>query len=271
MTGSDARRELSIVIPAYFEEERLEQTTLEAVEAAEATLDAFEIIIVNDGSTDGTGAIADRLAAADPRISVIHFPVNRGVGAAYRAGLAQARFANLTLVPGDRAFEPSGVHRLFQAVGQADMIISYRANPAARIPIRRLLSRICTFQLRLTTRCQLKDGHSLYVWPVAEARKVRTPPDYSYHLVTLVTLLQRVRSYAEVPVTLTPKPDEQSRVLRWGVVLTLARRLSILTVRSFLRFYMPKPRRIEVVSPSSRMPAMSAANSGQRLPLAAGK
>ena len=101
-------------------------------------------------------------------------------------------------------------------------------------------------QLRITTRCWLRDGHSLYVWPVKLARSIDIPPDYSYHLVTLVSLLQKVASYAELPVTLTPKPDEYSRVLRLGVVLTLAWRLSLLTLASFARIGTPPPKRIEL-------------------------
>jgi dolichol-phosphate mannosyltransferase len=222
------------VIPAFCEEDRLERTAREALAAARNTLEEFEIIIVDDGSTDGTSDIADRLACALKCVSVVHFPENRGVGAAYQAGLARARYSKISLVPGDHAFEQSGLEAVFRAAGTADMVISYRCNPAARSPIRRLLSVICNQLLRLTTRCPLRDGHSLYVWPVDLARQVQTPPDYSYHLVTLVSLLRRVKSYTEVPVCLTPKPDAHSRVLRWRVVWTLGWRLSNLLIQSLL-------------------------------------
>lgn len=240
------RRQLTIVIPAYCEQDRLILTATEVISAAHETLDDFEIIIINDGSTDNTREIANSLAAEYDCVSVIHFETNRGVGAAYRAGLDYARYDNISLVPGDHAFEKSGLHDMFANVGQADMIISYRANPLARSPLRRLLSRICTFQLRITTRCWLRDGHSLYVWPVKLARSIDTPNDYSYHLVTLVSLLQRVSSYAELPVTLTPKPDEYSRVLRLGVVVVLAYRLSLLTLVSFTSFRNPALKKIEL-------------------------
>ena len=245
-TQNHSPRRLSIVIPAYCEEERLALAANEVISAASETLDDFEVIIVNDGLTDGTRVVADSLAAAHDAVSVIHFEKNRGVGAAYKAGLESARFENISLVPGDRAFARSGLVDVFGAVGQADMIISYRANPRARSPVRRLLSRICTMQLRLTTRCWLRDGHSLYVWPVKLARKVVTPADYSYHLVTLVTLLQQVNTYAELPVILTPKPDEYSRVLSLKVVSTLAWRLSLLTLKSLSRFGTPRPKALVI-------------------------
>lgn len=248
MTLETTPRRLSIIIPAYSEEKRLGLTTNDVLSAAKEKLHEFEVIIVNDGSTDGTREVADRLARENKEVSVIHFERNQGVGAAYKAGLERAKFDFLSLVPGDRAFEKSGLLDMFSAVGQADMIISYRANPRARAPIRRLLSKICTLQLRITTRCWLRDGHSLYVWPVALARTIKTPADYSYHLVTLVNLLQRVSSYAEISVKLTPKPDVHSRVLAWRVVTTLAWRLSMLTLKSLLRLDATRPRVVTISS-----------------------
>lgn len=254
-------RRLTIVIPAYCEEERLALATFEVISAASETLDDFEIIIVNDGSTDGTREVADNLAAAHDIVSVIHFEKNRGVGAAYKAALERARFENISLVPGDRAFEKSGLIDVFGAVGQADMIISYRANPSARSPIRRLLSVAFTLQLSITTRCWLRDGHSLYVWPVKLVQNIETPADYSYHLTTLVNLLQQVNTYAELPVTLTSKPDESSRVLSWRVVSAKVWRLSVLTLKSFARLGAPRPQAV-IISPrtdSSCLPVESAA------------
>jgi hypothetical protein len=247
-------KRLSIVIPAYCEEERLALATEEVISAASETLDEFEVIIVNDGSTDATGEVADRLAATYPMVSVIHFNHNQGVGAAYRAGLKRARFENLSLVPGDRPFERSGLVRVFGAVGLADMVISYRVNPRARTPVRRLMSRVFTTQLGITTRCRLRDGHSMYVWPVELARRIQTPPGYAYHLVTMVKLLQQVSTYAEVPVILTPKPDASSRVLRWGVVSALAWRLSLLTLESLRYIGEPRPRAVPVPEPRFALP-----------------
>jgi len=249
--SNSSPRKLSIVIPAYCEENRLALTTAEVISAANETLDNFEVIIVNDGSTDGTRDVANCLAAEHDVVSVIHLERNQGVGAAYKAGLEQARFDFISLVPGDRAFEKSGLIDVFGAVGHAEMIISYRANPRARSPVRRLLSRICTMQLRITTRCWLRDGHSLYVWPVHLARRINTPVDYSYHLVTLVALLQQVSTYVELPVTLAPKPDESSRVMDWRVISSLAWRLSVLMLKSFVKLGVTPPKAV-VVSPDAR-------------------
>ncbi len=213
--------QLSIVVPALNEEGRLAVTVQEAIRTAQKHLDAFELIIVNDGSTDGTFEAAEQLALRFPCVSVVHFPENRGVGAAYYEGLRLARFPYLTLIPGDNAFRQSGLEAMFPLVGRHEMIISYRANPRARTPLRLLLSRCCTTAMRMLTGCPIRDAHSLYVFPVAKARQTPRNAGYGYHIETLAALLRGGLSYAEVPVLLNPRPDSSSKVMRPGVLLRL--------------------------------------------------
>ena len=223
---------LTVIVPAWNEEGRLATTVEEVVLAAQRHLRVYEIIIVNDGSTDCTAAVAESLAAKYANIRVIHHATNRGVGAAYYTGLSLARHPNLTLVPGDNAFHVSGLDALFELVGSVEMVISYRANPRARTPLRRLLSRCCTLGMRLVTGQPIRDAHSLYVFPVAEARQVRRNSGYGYHIETLSTLLRGGVPYAEVAVRLNPRPDSSSKVMRLGVLLRLAATMG----RQFIRF-----------------------------------
>jgi glycosyltransferase involved in cell wall biosynthesis len=239
-------RSLSIVVPAHNEEKRLRTTLEGVVAAADAVLPQYEVIIVDDGSSDGTRRIADAWAAAHPYSVVIHHPVNRGVGAAYWNALQMARHPFLTLVPGDNAFESACLPAFFSTVGQAEMIISYRANPAARTPVRRLLSIICTALLRIATGLPLRDGHSLYVWPVDKARKVAVPYDYRYHLTSLCALVPEVATYAEIPVRLTPMPDMFSRVLRPKVVLGLGWAMLRILARQSIKRRAHRPFKIEI-------------------------
>lgn len=228
-------KRLTIIVPAYNEAARLATTVREILTEAAAALDAYEVLIVNDGSTDATAAVADELASAHHAVRAIHQPVNRGVGAAYYTALHQAAFENVTLVPGDNAFHHSGLRTLFHAVGDADLIISYRANIEARTPVRRLLSRSCNRAMRLLTGCPIRDTHSLFVFPVALARTIPENRGYGYHMEALATLLQRVDSYLEVPVLLNPKPDASSRVMRLRPLACLARTMLGLYARRFTR------------------------------------
>jgi glycosyltransferase involved in cell wall biosynthesis len=223
---------LTIVVPAWNEAKRLGVTVEEVVAAARRWLRAYEVIIVNDGSTDGTAAVADALAARFPGVTVVHHATNLGVGAAYHTGLTLANFPYLTLVPGDNAFHHTGLDAVFALVGTVPMVVTYRANPRARSPMRRLLSRCCTVGMRLVTGQPIRDAHSLYVFPVAEARQVRRNTGYGYHIETLSTLLRGGVPFAEVPVVLNPRPDSSSKVMRLGVLL----RLITTMARQFVRF-----------------------------------
>jgi glycosyltransferase involved in cell wall biosynthesis len=226
--------ELTVIVPAFNEEGRLAKTVREVFQAAQRTLEAFEIIIVNDGSRDRTGKVADSLARQYRWVSAVHQPFNLGVGAAYYRGLCLARYPYLTLVPGDNAFCPSGLEAVFRLVGVRDMVISYRVNSEARTPLRRLLSRCCTGAMRLLTGCKIQDAHSLFVFPVRQARQVRMNPGYGYHIETLSTLLRGGLSYVEVPVRLNPRPDASSKVMRPGVLARLILTLARLYVRYLL-------------------------------------
>lgn len=137
---------LTIVVPAFNEEARLENTVRETHSCATRWIEAFEMIIVNDGSTDRTGNIADSMAKElSPVVKAVHFPANRGVGAAYIEGLKRAQYPFLTLIPGDNAFNRSGIERVFSQVGTSDLMASYRTNPEARTTLRRWLSVLASY------------------------------------------------------------------------------------------------------------------------------
>jgi glycosyltransferase involved in cell wall biosynthesis len=223
---------LTVIVPAWNEERRLAATVEEVVAAAARHLRAFEVIVVDDGSTDGTAAVADSLARRFPSVSVVRHPGNLGVGAAYYTGLTLAKYPYLSLVPGDNAFHSSGLEAVFALVGTVEMVVTYRSNPSARTPLRRLLSRCCTLGMRLVTGRPIRDAHSLYVFPVAAARQVRRNGGYGYHIETLSTLLRGGVPYAEAPVRLNPRPDSSSKVMRLGVLARLAATMG----RQFLRF-----------------------------------
>jgi glycosyltransferase involved in cell wall biosynthesis len=245
LNASGQKPAVTIAVPALNEEVRLEKTVGEAVQAAEDLLPDYEIVIVNDGSDDGTADVADRLATSNAKVSVIHQPTNLGVGAAYSAVLARAKHPYIMVIPGDNAFEESGVRQVFSVAGKAEIVVSYRSNPTARMLVRRIMSKICTMMLRVATGCPLRDGHSLFLWPCSSARNVKVPTDYRYHLVTLSSLLPRAESYIEVPVILSPRPDSFSRVLRLRTVWRLGLMMTVMMFKNLTTSFPTKPVRID--------------------------
>jgi glycosyltransferase involved in cell wall biosynthesis len=232
--GLGRLRRLTVVVPAYNEEQKLAKTVREILEAANRELDDFEVIVVNDGSTDATGAVANSLAREHPQVSVAHQPANRGVGAAYYLGLTRARYPALTVIPGDNAFHFSGVEALFRSVGSAELVVSYRDNMQARTPLRRFLSVCCTATMRWLTGRPIRDAHSMFVFPVEQARQIPVNDGYGYHIEALSSLLQTCRSYAEVPVRLNPRPDASSGVMRPRVIASLVWTMARMYCRRFL-------------------------------------
>ena len=119
---------LSVVIPLYDEEAYVERTVAAARAILEEMAGDWEIVLVDDASTDRTGALADALARADPRVRVIHQAVNRGLGATLRAGYAAATkelvFYTAADLPVDLGELPRAVRLL--EYQQADLLAGYR-------------------------------------------------------------------------------------------------------------------------------------------------
>jgi glycosyltransferase involved in cell wall biosynthesis len=131
---------LSYFFPAHNEEANLEGLVAEALEALPNLADVFEIIAVDDGSTDATPAIADALAAANPGVvRVVHHPSNLGYGSALRSGFAAARYPFIVFTDGDRQFKVADLSRLTERLAGADhpdVVVGYRikrADPRLRI------------------------------------------------------------------------------------------------------------------------------------------
>ncbi|MCG3172312.1 MAG: Undecaprenyl-phosphate 4-deoxy-4-formamido-L-arabinose transferase [Myxococcota bacterium] len=155
---------LSIVIPAYNEEQGLRDIVRETVEAAERAAPEFEIIIVNDGSSDGTGAIADGLAKMDARIRVVHHERNRGSGMAIRTGAAAARMELVMYVPADGQFELSEIGAYVNAARDADIVIGARMSREDYSAFRLASSRTFIFLCNRLFDQNFRDVNWVHLW-----------------------------------------------------------------------------------------------------------
>jgi glycosyltransferase involved in cell wall biosynthesis len=118
---------LSIVLPAYNEEENVE-SAVEQVSAVAQQLEVdYEIILVNDGSTDRTGEIGCELMQRIPNFQLVeHYP-NRGYGGSLKAGFAAATKDLVAFVPADNQFDFSEITRFLERINEADIVSGYRA------------------------------------------------------------------------------------------------------------------------------------------------
>ena len=149
---------LSYFFPAHNEAANIEALVAEALAELPRLAETFEIIAVNDGSKDETGALADKLAAAHPGVvRAVHHAVNQGYGAALRSGFGASRYPLVCFTDGDRQFKVADLGRLLARMEQPtrrqgdvepDVVVGYRIKRADPV-IRLLYARTYRACLRL--------------------------------------------------------------------------------------------------------------------------
>jgi glycosyltransferase involved in cell wall biosynthesis len=129
---------ISVFFPCYNEQENLDRTIRRALEVLEKLNVDFEIVIINDGSSDDTGKIADRFAAKNHRVKVVHHPDNLGYGAALTSGFKAATKDLVFYTDGDGQFDIGEMPPLLPLMKEYDIVTCYRLN--RRDPVLRKLN-----------------------------------------------------------------------------------------------------------------------------------
>lgn len=132
---------LSIFFPCYNEEGNVERVTRAALEAGPRVADETEVIIVNDGSRDKTGEIAERLAKEDGRIRAVHNNPNLGYGGAVARGLKESRQPWIFFTDGDGQFDMGEIDKLVSLLDQCEFAVGYRIKRAD--PLMRKVNAFC--------------------------------------------------------------------------------------------------------------------------------
>jgi glycosyltransferase involved in cell wall biosynthesis len=145
MSRATPSMDVSAVLPAYNEQANLEQSVGRTADALAEHARSFEIIVVDDGSRDGSPAVLERLKAAHANLRVIRHPVNRGYGAAVRSGFDAARLPWVFLMDADNQFDPSEIRLLLERAAEADIVTGYRRH--RRDPLPRRLNAFAFFTL----------------------------------------------------------------------------------------------------------------------------
>ncbi len=150
--------QLSVFLPAYNEEDNLERTVANVIENLKQNVSLWEIVIVNDGSKDKTGKIADSLAKKDKRITVIHHHPNRGYGAAFKSGLYGCKYPWISFIDSDGQFDFKEISRFIktQQKTSADMVIGYYLGRKVHFT-RKLNSKIWQFIVYLLFGLNVRD------------------------------------------------------------------------------------------------------------------
>jgi len=134
-------KSLSVFFPCYNEEANVEKTTLAALKVVSRLVDDYEIIIVDDGSKDRTGEIADRLAAEHPNVRAVHNRPNLGYGGALQRGFREACKDYIFYTDGDGQFDFEEIPKLFPLMEQYDIVSGYRLD--RKDPVIRKINAFC--------------------------------------------------------------------------------------------------------------------------------
>jgi dolichol-phosphate mannosyltransferase len=236
------------IVPTYNERDSLSGTVRRILDAAPE----LRVLVVDDNSPDGTGRIADELAAADPRVSVLHREGKSGLGSAYVAGFRWALDREYDIVfevDADGSHQPEELPRLLHALlDGADLVIGTRWMPGGRVenwPVhRRVISHAGTLFARVMLGSRLRDitsGFRGYRADALRALDLSAVHSHGYSFqIEMAWLVERSgRPVAERPITFIERESGSSkmstgivleammRVFAWGVshrIRTLGRR-----------------------------------------------
>jgi glycosyltransferase involved in cell wall biosynthesis len=210
----DARPGISVVVPARNEEGNLKATVQTVIEALTDVTRDWEIIVVDDGSSDGTGVLADRLAAETPGVRVLHNAPALGFAGAYRRGAQAASKPFVALIPGDNEIQPMSVRAIFEAVGTADLVVPVTANQHDRPWLRRTLSRTFTGLVNAVFGFRLTYYQGPTVYPADLLQRLPTSTrGYVFLTEMLVRALCTGRRAVQVPMHIQQRQYGSSRAV----------------------------------------------------------
>jgi len=147
---------ISVFLPSHNEEPNVERVVRGFLAELALIADDYEVIVVNDGSLDKTGAIADRLANEDSHVKVVHHQMNRGYGGAVISGIRAATQPYVMLADGDGQFDPKEVATLAAFVPEYDVVVGKRIHRADPL-MRRINGKAWTMLVRVVLGIGISD------------------------------------------------------------------------------------------------------------------
>jgi len=219
------------VLPTYNEA----GTIAEVIERSLASTPDVDLLVVDDNSPDGTGAIAEGIAAGESRVRVLHRPGKGGLGPAYLAGFAEGLASGYEVMiemDSDLSHHPEDLPRLIEAAADADLVIGSRYVEGGATenwsPSRRLLSRAGTAYAKLLLRLPLADatsGFRAYRRAVLEElplNQIHTQ-GYAFQIELAWRTWTHGFRIAEIPIVFTERREGTSKMSRRIVAEALSR------------------------------------------------
>jgi dolichol-phosphate mannosyltransferase len=230
---------VTVCLPTYNEHENLERMLRRLREVLPPD---GGVLVIDDGSPDGTGDLADRLAAEIPHVSVLHRPRKEGLGPAYLAGFRQALDDGAELVlemDYDFSHDPADVPRLIAAADAADVVLGSRYVAGGGVRnwgrLRRFISAGGSTYARLILGTQVRDltgGFKCFRRAVLETIPLDriSSKGYAFQIETTYRALRAGFRVAEVPIVFVDRTEGDSKMSR-AIMLEAVWRVPLLRFR----------------------------------------
>lgn len=204
---------ISIVLPAYNEEKNIEKAVGDCISVLEKISQEYEIIVVDDGSKDNTGKIADKLQEKNTHIKVIHHEENRGYASALRSGFENSKFEFVFYTDADNQFNINELKKILPLIKDFDVVVGYRKNRKDSLH-RLIISLGYNFLIRILLGIKVRDVDcSFKLFRGEVIRKIRIK--HEGWLVDTEILAKAVKEgykIKEIPVTHYPRLEGKSTV-----------------------------------------------------------
>lgn len=212
----DENKKISIIMPAKNEEKLISLAIDNVVLALDSLRLNGEIIVVNDGSEDGTHDIVIQKQKHYSNIKIINNDVSLGIGGAFLKGVEEACEDFVVLIPGDNENDAFSILEIFKDInGCNDLLIPYVVNIEERSVLRRILSKLYTSILNLTFNLNLRyyNGTAIYRKSVFENLEISSK-GFFFSAEIILRSLKNKYTYREIPVKLNAKESRKSEALK---------------------------------------------------------
>jgi glycosyltransferase involved in cell wall biosynthesis len=232
--------DVSIVVPVYNEEESVTLLVEEVHAAMDPTGKRFELVLVDDGSSDGTWPLLERLAAADPSLNLVRFRRNFGQTAAMQAGLDASRGRQIVTMDADLQNDPADIPMLLQKLDDGyDLVAGWRKYRKDPFLNRKLPSMIANRLISIATKVKLHDyGCTLKAMTSDVGKELRLYGEMHRFIPAVATWVGA--RILEVPVNHRARRFGSSK---YGIGRTLRVVLDLITVR-FIQSYLTRPMQV---------------------------
>ena len=214
--------DVSVVIPMYNEQDNVTETVSQVSEALKLIEGSWEILLVNDGSTDQTLQVAQDLAERHPWLRVVSYPINAGRGKALRAGFANAQGDIVVSIDADLSYEPKYILKLVRALKEDDQVDIAVGSPYMkgggtenvardRLLISRVANKLLSFALSGNTRVNTITGiFRAYRRPVLQCLELESDGK-EIHLEILSKALAMGYQVREIPAILRSRRQGKAK------------------------------------------------------------